>query len=271
MNSLEKPLSQWTRFLARLLGASLPCEKEQSKVKRVFLMTVFCPFLTTLVVLIGVIAASISLGEMPSVAPSLMFVVIFSDATIFAVSNIIVFEDDPLPVNSWGAVLMSFGALGGFYFTEADNLYHNTYSKLFNKNFKKYPFKEMLKNKEGLLRRQNALHISNKTVVVELYCCVKHCNAETMEDVVKWCNASSEHLQYRHLEELRGRVLENFKNYRDYTAECSNSARILHNKTRKEIHDEIDGLLAVYALRNQLEAASQTTYVSHSAKKPRRI
>lgn len=148
----------------------------------------------------------------------------------------------------------------------------------------------MFHNKEMDNRWKNALYLNDKDTVFELYFCLQCCDNQTINDVLKWCNGSSERLQYRHLEELRGRVLSQFKNYSIYTKRFSQwkersfddtiktwvkyATVFFDKKIMKELHKQMNDFWAVYALRNQLEATANSAEAApmrHSLRKLQKI
>lgn len=272
MNSLKKPLSQWTRFLARLLGAfwhQTPSQKKThfKKILHFLKYILYIPFVPTVIVSVVLVMLSQN-GLVPLDQKELSYVtkiVLLIDISV----ALLCYAYNGSHINAFGILAMLLKFIGLPCYALCDNLYQNICLKLFNKNFKKYPFKEMLKNREGILRRENALNLSNRKLIIELCCCVKLCDAKMIQDVLKWCNGSSDRLKYNHLEELRGHVLSQYKNHGAYKKACSN---VEYKNTFGGLYNEMDEIMSVYALRNQLEAASNSAEtMRHSPRKLRKI
>lgn len=276
-NHLELPLSNWAQFRARCLGAINPHELTENKTMfnkyvtffKCILWLPFCiPLVPTVVVLVALSAQSqegfvlLSKEQSLNIMIGVMAIDLFLSVVFVAYAQTV--------INALGVLALFLKYLFFMGYLICDNVYQN----LLNKNFKGYPFKERLKNREGALRCENALFLFDTECRVELYCCFKLCDAETKKDVLKWCNGSSERLQYRHLEELRARVLSQYENYGAYKkAKARFNVGVGQEKTLENLYNEMDELLAVYALHNRLEEASLAAdpTVSHTTKKPRKI
>jgi hypothetical protein len=155
-------------------------------------------------------------------------------------------------LNTFGVAAITVGLLMAAVFFVADNLYQNACQKLFNKNFKDYPLKNMIKNMEALNRRKNALRLHDQDLVLEMNFCVQNCEQETLKSVLAWCNGAPSMLQYRHLEALRAHVLHQFKSFSSYTEKL---VEFQKEKNAHTAQKETDELLKLYALRIELENA----------------
>lgn len=137
-------------------------------------------------------------------------------------------------------------------FIASDNVYQNVCQKLFNKNFKDYPLKNMLQNMEALNRRENALRLHNPDLELELSFCMQHSEPETVKSVLCWCNSNPSLLQYRHLEVVRAQVLHQFKGFPLYTQKLHSFKK---EKSVRAARKEMEEWLKRYAVRDKIQAA----------------
>lgn len=242
---LDQPLSRWEHFRALYLGAqttfSTPRPKRSRKNWRaVFLAPVCVPFLPTLGVLLGSF-----LGWFPAFPTEGVAVVIGLDTLALIIGSVA----GPT-LNAMG--LLGVGALvvmGSLYqgISSADNLYQNICQKMFNKNYRAYPLKKMIENREAQLRRRHALRL-DEDALTEFHFCLTECAPPLRQKVKDW-HTHNPVFQHRHLEELRAHVLTQFATFEMYAEKlhdflCTQNPTIIKKeKHSKQTQNDINRLL----------------------------
>lgn len=257
VSALNQPLSLWERFRARYLGAQpqyrvLPKDKQTllgrfiGTVKCIGKLIIFTPFLPSLI--------AFTAFQGYSFCSQTMVLIFIWDISAFLIT-LLPHVYTPRLLNAFGLAVGVMGLLGFVLFTKSDNVYQNICQKLFNKNFKDYPLRNMLKNMEALRRRKNALCLHDKELDFELSFCIQHCEPDTLKSVSMWCDGSYSMLQYRHLEALRAHVLDQCKDFRSYTKKRQ---VFQGGKNVRIARKEADELLKACAIRIKLENATST-------------
>lgn len=251
MRALDQPLSPWECFRSRYLGAKpqyrvLPKTKKTplgcafGAIKYVGQISVSTPFLPSVVVF-AALHTGYSIGNQQTMA--LLFMCdAFALFIGIALRNLL---------NIFGLAAAVVAILMSAFFLAADNVYQNICQKLFNKNFKNYPLKNMMQNMEALRRRENALRLHDEDLVLEMNFCVQNCEPETIKIVLTWCNGSSM-WQYRHLEALRVDVVRQFKDFPSYT---KNLHLFQKEKSLRIAQKQTEEILKAYAIHTKLEKA----------------
>lgn len=252
MSTLDQPLSKWERFRARCLGAApqyrvLPKDKKTPWVRALAVIkymgaaSAFTPFFPS-----AIAFAALHMGWWAVSQQTVVLLVMCDAGALFvgvALRNL-------LNVFGLAAGVIVVLMAGGFI--AADNVYQNVCQKLFNKNFKDYPLKNMLQNMEGLNRRKNALRLHDQDLILEMNFCVKNSEPETIKNVLMWCNSNPSLLQYRHLEVVRAQVLHQFKGFSLYTQKLHSFKK---EKSVRAARKEMEELIKMYAVRDKIEAA----------------
>lgn len=252
MSALDQPLSQWERFRARYLGAkpqyrALPKDKHAlltrciGAIKYMGALAMFIPFLPTMIAF-----AAFHMGWWAVSQQTVVLLMVCDTGALLlgvALRNLL---------NTFGVATGAVGVLMSGVFIAADSTYQNLCQKLFNKNFKHYPLKNMLQNMEAWKRRHNALRLHDPSLELELSFCIQNCNPEMIKKVLTWCNGAPSILQYRHLEAVRAQVLPQFKSFSSYTEKLHLFQK---QKTARTARKETEELFQVYTVRAQLESA----------------